>query len=276
MYGCDNYGYFNLAGDLTMARNCKNPRALGWVASMYCVVLVVLGGLVMPTVLIGVISISFEESNKEIMEEQRVGGTVKRILNHTSSWGHEFLTVKDVAKLKNVYEELNTDGRDGLCYEELKPLMEFVTTKYMGSPLADDDLQDMFKVLDVSGDGDLNYAEFLWFVTSTKRFQTTTTGGGGMASRLGGGFGEGSPQAGSSRQLISAKSIQRKIDNVKAQRLELDLKEKQFQDELARFRAHATDKSAPADELRDVSYTAVEVVPPAGLSKAAATQVAPA
>ena len=61
-YGCDRYGYFNLHGDpvLSLDAPCEAPHASGWIAVLYFGPLVVLGGFVLPTVLIGIVSIAFD------------------------------------------------------------------------------------------------------------------------------------------------------------------------------------------------------------------------
>ena len=51
MYGCDQYGYYDLHGYATSARGCTDPQALGWAAAALALIIVIFGGMVLPTVL---------------------------------------------------------------------------------------------------------------------------------------------------------------------------------------------------------------------------------
>jgi len=173
MYGCDRYGYFNIKGEPTMARSCNNPVALGWLAAAYFVILVVLGGLVLPTVLIGVISIEFEDSNHKIIHEMASEGMIKRIIQQASDWstphGHQLLPVEEIPLLRTVYDTLDVDGEDGLDKAEIVPFIKHITRVYVGDEMTEKDIDEMFDVIDVSGDGEVNFAEFLWFLVAVKR-----------------------------------------------------------------------------------------------------------
>lgn len=69
MFGCMAYGY----GEGTMSNPCTahGNRALGWIAATYFVLVVVLGGLVMPTVLIGIVSVAFDDQTRLVRLENR-------------------------------------------------------------------------------------------------------------------------------------------------------------------------------------------------------------
>lgn len=67
--GCDTYpaGYDftdrrgkGLSDDINL--RCDNPNALGWLGALLMLVIVILGSFVLPTVLIGIVAISFEEA----------------------------------------------------------------------------------------------------------------------------------------------------------------------------------------------------------------------
>ena len=62
MFGCDVYGY----DEGSLARPCaaSGAQGFGWIAAAYFVFMVVLGGLVLPTVLIGIISVAFDDATR--------------------------------------------------------------------------------------------------------------------------------------------------------------------------------------------------------------------
>ena len=51
------YGY----DDGSSNTPCVNNQAFGWIAALFFVAVVVFGGMVLPTVLVGIISVAFEE-----------------------------------------------------------------------------------------------------------------------------------------------------------------------------------------------------------------------
>jgi hypothetical protein len=81
VYGCDKYGYdFGKAlGEPAVlnVNSCDDPVASGWFAAIFFVSFVVLGGQVLLTLFIGIVSTSMEEQNGEDENEntrkERVG-----------------------------------------------------------------------------------------------------------------------------------------------------------------------------------------------------------
>ena len=53
-------------GQYAATFDCNTEDRYGWIAALYFIMLIVIGGLIMPTVLIGIICISFEESQGKL------------------------------------------------------------------------------------------------------------------------------------------------------------------------------------------------------------------
>ena len=85
---------------------CKDPQAWGWVAAVYCIVVVIFGGLVLPTVLIGVVSISFQASYEKSQEEVEEAKQRDIVL----------------AQLRSDMPEFFTDQRIQICQFRLEAL----------------------------------------------------------------------------------------------------------------------------------------------------------
>ena len=71
-------------------------KGMGWVSAIYFVILVIYGGLVIPTVLIGVVAVAFEKSTKRInveradeMQVSRVPGRREREREREGEGGRE-------------------------------------------------------------------------------------------------------------------------------------------------------------------------------------------
>ena len=82
MFGCDRYGYFDLWGHPTAAVACDTAlaRGHGYVVFAYFFVVVVHGGIVMQTVLIGIVPIAFDEATEKVKHETAVNLVVRKVL----------------------------------------------------------------------------------------------------------------------------------------------------------------------------------------------------
>ena len=67
-YGCEHMP--NTYPLPTRGNQCGNSQSLGWYSAIFFVFLVIIGGLVLPTVLIGVVAIAFEKASTRRKAEQ--------------------------------------------------------------------------------------------------------------------------------------------------------------------------------------------------------------
>ena len=65
---------------------CYSSVPRGWLAAAYFVTLVVVGALLMPTALIGVISLSFDESRRELADEMASERGARAVLARVNAW----------------------------------------------------------------------------------------------------------------------------------------------------------------------------------------------
>ena len=64
--------------------------------------------------------------------------------------------------------EPSDDGMQTLEADELLPFLEFVSAKYL-SPIEEKKLRVMFDIVDASGDNEVSWVEFMWFVLFLKK-----------------------------------------------------------------------------------------------------------
>ena len=87
--------------------------------------------MLLPAVLIGIVSIAFDEATSQIKQEKKDDDLMQKILLKVGHWSAEFVTEEQIAMLRHVFEEIDRDGEEGLNEEELLPFLEFVCKKYL-------------------------------------------------------------------------------------------------------------------------------------------------
>ena len=149
MYGCDMYGYTDLQGAETTGQPCTDPQGLGWAAAVFFVLLVVFGALVLPTVLIGVISVSFEESNAAMVQVFRVQAATRDVTAFVNRWAAEsqsanvqkalrakhgvWINTHTLLTQQRVFRELDADDSGYLDLGEIMPVIEHWCERYITS-----------------------------------------------------------------------------------------------------------------------------------------------
>ena len=162
MYGCTQYGYFDNKGFSTTKWACDDSKGYGWVAALYLVFVAVLGGLILPTVLIGVISVAFEESTHRIKEEKKQARDQEKVVDTALTWDPHFVTEEQLFDIQQVFNLINfetsEDAIQTLEADELVPFLAFVCERYL-MPLPEKKLHSMFDIVDVSGDNEVQLVE---------------------------------------------------------------------------------------------------------------------
>ena len=132
--------------------------SVGIAAYFFCTC-VLLGGMVMPTVLIGVISLAFDKATEEMKLRQVEKMTTDLIMEQSRTWASQDLTDEQVESLRAVFDALNVDGTGGLSREEILPLMSRVCGHYFNHPLSKEKLFDMYEIIDRNKDDDISFPE---------------------------------------------------------------------------------------------------------------------
>ena len=113
MYGCARVGYE--AG----GRACANSEAYGWIAAAFFVSVVFLGGMILPTVLIGVISIAFEASTEAMREDRGRRAIVDAVRDRALTWDGGERVTAEIKALESAFGHLAHEQfeADPLAYE---------------------------------------------------------------------------------------------------------------------------------------------------------------
>ena len=125
VYGCDQYAYGGLYGEsFVQDIECKEPQALGWYGVFVFVVLIIIAKYILPTVLIGIVVISFQESSakSKMFEEEyvKVGAIVKLVQVEMP----HFFTKQRIKRMRGAFDGLDIDGQGSLDSLEIQPVYE--------------------------------------------------------------------------------------------------------------------------------------------------------
>ena len=151
MYGCDQYGYSS------WPEQCTQPKALGVWSAIFFVIFVIIGGLVLLTLFIGVVSTSMDEAQAAQREEKEMEEKVKDLVEERN------IDNKEIELYKQIFGMLDLDGGGTIEEEELR-----VGLQSIGKKPTDEELSAMLKQVDEDESGEIDLAEFIGFMLNLK------------------------------------------------------------------------------------------------------------
>lgn len=181
MFGCDQYpsGYdltarrgLGVGGAVTL--RCDQPAALGWVGALLMLTIVIFGGFVLPTVLIGIVAISFEEATRKAANMQEMMSKMDEVMEEAKLKMPGFVTKARVDKIRSVFDEMDADGELAMDTNEMQGFYEISFQQCFGVTFQGrqaDSLEGLFHLMDLDGGGEVGFAEFLLFVVTLKSVQ---------------------------------------------------------------------------------------------------------
>jgi len=192
MYGCDAYprAYPILRGPSSGGFQCTSPKPWGYVAVAFFVTTVVFGGLILPTVLVGIVAISFERAWNKYSEETIMSAILELLIGLIEDQMPEWWSVDRLRLIKTTFSFMDADGMGALDIQELESTLSYLIKVYVAAvpydfPLSAREqsvvkghIKDLFMVVDSSGDASVNVVEFVSFLITTKQVRCSWGMGG--------------------------------------------------------------------------------------------------
>jgi Ca2+-binding EF-hand superfamily protein len=151
--------------------SCTNPMALGWIGVFIFFCIIILGAYVLPTVLIGIVVISFEEASRKAEQMQEMLTKMVTVIGEAQEEMPDFFTEGRIDKLRTVFEEMDADGELTLDINEMTPFFEYTFQKVFDLKLSKEEQEQLFHLMDLDGDTELGFAEFVMFVVVIKQIE---------------------------------------------------------------------------------------------------------
>jgi len=151
--------------------SCTNPMALGWIGVFIFFCIIILGAYVLPTVLIGIVVISFEEASRKAEQMQEMLTKMVTVIGEAQEEMPDFFTEGRIDKLRTVFEEMDADGELTLDINEMTPFFEYTFQKVFDLKLSKEQQEQLFHLMDLDGDTELGFAEFVMFVVVIKQIE---------------------------------------------------------------------------------------------------------
>ncbi|ETL83850.1 hypothetical protein F442_16867 [Phytophthora nicotianae P10297] len=148
-YGCDLYGY---DGYRALGYECKHQPA-GMLAVLYFCAFIVLGGMVLITLFIGVVTTSMEEATQEMEAEKELIRRVEALRAQHN------IDSKVVSSYMQVFRMLDLDGSGSVEEAELRTGLAAI-----GKYPSYEELKEMMDVVDEDGSGQIDIVEFVEFM----------------------------------------------------------------------------------------------------------------
>ena len=152
MFGCDVYGY----GDTPEL--CVSAHASGLASVVFFFVFEIIAALVMLTLFIGVVTTSMEEATEDMKTAQEVDKNVAEIQLA------EGLSEDVIELYRTVFGMLDLDSGGTIEEEELR-----IGLHSIGRQIDDGEISEMLAEVDDSGDGEIDFAEFLQFMLNIRK-----------------------------------------------------------------------------------------------------------
>lgn len=154
-YGCDKYGYTD---DEWLVDKCTKPHASTYTSMLYSFVFVLIGGLVLLTLFIGVVTTSMEEATEQQRQDEEVQQRVLDVARR------ENLDAGAMNKLKLVFNKLDLDGGGTIEEDELRHGLRSI-----GRDISNDMMSELMDLVDEDKSGSIDLAEFVEFVVLLKK-----------------------------------------------------------------------------------------------------------
>ena len=153
--GCDNEpGYDYIPG-----LECTHPLALGWLAALLLFGIIVFGGYVLPTVLIGIVAISFDDASRKARTMIGMIEEMNEVVENAKKDLPAFITPNRIDLIRDMFDEMDADAEMTLDFNELYVFFHYVFASIFEFEVNREQCEAIFHLMDTDGETDIHYGE---------------------------------------------------------------------------------------------------------------------
>ena len=171
MFGCDKYpgGYAFLQNN--PVTQCKHPYAWGWFGAYVVMFIVLTGSYIIPVVLIGIISIKYDEATKKSALLAQMRDDLVKVKERAMEDDPGFFDKQRFKLIQDAFQDLDADGGITLDLNEMAPFYHYVFGHVFGVALSREQNEALFHLMDADGDTTLGLNEFITFIRVIKAIE---------------------------------------------------------------------------------------------------------
>eukprot|EP00615_Pteridomonas_danica_P006514 CAMPEP_0114328932 /NCGR_PEP_ID=MMETSP0101-20121206/736_1 /TAXON_ID=38822 ORGANISM="Pteridomonas danica, Strain PT" /NCGR_SAMPLE_ID=MMETSP0101 /ASSEMBLY_ACC=CAM_ASM_000211 /LENGTH=413 /DNA_ID=CAMNT_0001458419 /DNA_START=2049 /DNA_END=3287 /DNA_ORIENTATION=+ len=172
-YGCKHYpnGYPLLNNIEYKSDDCHDNYSAGFMGGVVLLIFMLLGAYILPTVLIGIVSIEFFVARKRMQEYDIIEVEMETSDARSMRENPMFFTKDRCRLLRALFIRLDADGEMKLDMQEITPFFHYVFDKCFGVDLDRQQVEALFHLMDVDFDVYVGYEEFISFFSTIKRME---------------------------------------------------------------------------------------------------------
>ena len=167
LFGCDNFPGYPLAE----GARCNNSVASGWLALPLFFIVIIFGAYVLPTVLIGIVAISFDEASRASQAQEDAKEGMDNVIAQASLDLPEFFDPTRLSCIEAVFSRMDVDGKQSLDANEIELFYRYCFQSLFDVELSPDQMTALFQIMDVDGDTSLGFSEFVMFTVAVKQVE---------------------------------------------------------------------------------------------------------
>ena len=179
-WGCADFtGAYPLTVDGSYA--CEHPRAFGFIGALYFLIVIVIASLILPTMLIGVVAINFEESSTQYENDMGDRKSSEVHIEIIKKDMGDFFTDERLWMWESIFKYLDVNGQGRLDLNEISPLIQYLSREHLGYTITHEEVGNVVLTFDDDDTGDLNFGELMTLIRYVVKARDTAVFSGGGA-----------------------------------------------------------------------------------------------
>jgi len=175
MYGCDyypaGYPFLNPNNNNHKGYTCDSNKAFGWYGVIILFFMLILGAYVMPTILIGIVSIKFNNATKLLNTLTKEKELYQKRLIEAKKLLPDFFTEKRIEAIQEAFSTLDSGGELTLDMQEIAPFFHYSIASLFDCELTPKMFESLFYLVDTTLTSDVGLGEFVTMISILKQMQ---------------------------------------------------------------------------------------------------------